>query len=204
MAALGAIPSDAPRGTTRCFGELALDGSITPVRGRAARRHLGDLARPGADLPQGLRAGGGLGLGGDRGARAGEPHPDRQNITSRGTQVLARPVAAVRPRAAGDLPDPEGDQGAGRGAKGARAGARRRPVDTISPDVWPAGRRQVDAAPAPAPRSCRRSRRGSCSRSRMVHRSPGLIQEGKLSDRRGRSARRPPTPQRRRRWWAAA
>ena len=50
MAAMGAIPADALNGFT-VLGELALDGSITLGRRRAARRDGGQWPRTRADLP---------------------------------------------------------------------------------------------------------------------------------------------------------
>ena len=62
MAAIGAIPADALAGFT-VLGELALDGTITAVAGRAARRDRRQCSRARADLPRRLRAGGRLGGG---------------------------------------------------------------------------------------------------------------------------------------------
>jgi len=78
MAAIGAIPSDALEGFT-VLGELALDGTLTPVAGVAAGGGRRQHARTRIDLSRRLRAGGRLGLRGHGGDRANLSDPARQS-----------------------------------------------------------------------------------------------------------------------------
>ena len=98
MAAIGAMPADALDGFT-VLGELALDGAIDAGRGRAAGRRRRQYARPRADLPAPMRAGGRLGVerhGGDRAALA---DPARQSFQGNaGAGAAASRPCARRPR----------------------------------------------------------------------------------------------------------
>ena len=101
MAAIGAIPSDALEGFT-VLGELALDGTLTPVAGVlpaavAANMRGHGLICPAACGPEAAWASGDM--------EVIAPTSLIQLVNHlKGTQVLARPVPAVR-AAARDLPD---------------------------------------------------------------------------------------------------
>jgi Subunit ChlI of Mg-chelatase len=78
MAAIGAIPQAAISGFT-VLGELGLDGSIAAVAG-VLPAAIGANARAGADLPERLRAGSGLGIARDRDRRRAFVDPARQSF----------------------------------------------------------------------------------------------------------------------------
>jgi magnesium chelatase family protein len=101
MAALGAVPGDALAGYV-VIGELALDGTIAAVAGAlpaaiGANAAGKGLICPHASGPEAAWAGSDLDILAPRSLIALANH-------FRGTQVLSRPVAAVRP-APTDLPD---------------------------------------------------------------------------------------------------
>lgn len=101
MAAIGAIPVDALAGYT-VLGELALDGSITPVAGVlpaaiAAYGRGQGLICPAASGPEAAWAAGDLGILAPRSLIQLANH-------FKGTQVMARPQPAVA-RQSGPLPD---------------------------------------------------------------------------------------------------
>ena len=143
MAAIGAMPHDALEGYS-VIGELALDGTISPVAGVLPAAIAANAAGQGLDLPRRLRARGGLGLGRSRHSRAALADPARQSF-----QGKPDPVAA----ATGDSPagrsaaGPARHQGPGERQAGARnrRGRRAQPAHERR-----AGRGQVDARPAPA------------------------------------------------------
>ena len=159
MAAIGAIPHDALAGFT-VLGELGLDGSIAPVAG-VLPAAIGANAR-----------GEGLICPAACGPEAAWASPEIEIVAPRsliqlanhfkGTQVLSRPQPKIR-EAEAPLLDLARHQGPGERQARARDRGGRRPQ---SADDRPARRRQVDAGGAPARRSCRRSRRPSCSKSR--------------------------------------
>jgi magnesium chelatase family protein len=101
MAAIGAIPADALTGMT-VLGELALDGTITPVNGVlpaaiAANARGHGLICPAANGPEAAWAGGDIELLAPVSLLQFTNHV-------RGTQVMARPAPGL-PAARGDIPD---------------------------------------------------------------------------------------------------
>ncbi len=112
MAAIGAIPADALAGYC-VIGELALDGSISRGRGRAAGRRRGQRARAGVDLPG--RVPGRKPAWASRDLDVLAPRSLIQIANHfKGTQVLARPEPAMRAPGGRD----------GRSARCPRAGER--------------------------------------------------------------------------------
>ncbi len=138
MAAIGAIPPDALSGFT-VLGELGLDGSIAPGRGRVAGRDRGQFARGRPDLSRGLR----------RRSRLGEPgHPDRGGeFADPDRQSFPRHAGAVAAVAQSECAERKHARSArhqGPGKRQARARSRRR--RRASPvDDGLARRGQVDA-----------------------------------------------------------
>jgi len=176
MAALGAIPSDALEGYT-VLGELALDGSITPVAGVLPAAISAISRDQGLICPKAC---------GPEAAWASEEIEvlAPENLIQlanhfKGTQVLARPVAAVAARA-GDLPDLKeikGQESAKRALELAAAGGH-----NLLMSGPPGAGKSMLAQRLPSilpPLSPRELLEVS-----MVHSVAGLIQEGKLSDRR--------------------
>jgi magnesium chelatase family protein len=176
MAALGAIPADALEGYT-VLGELALDGTITPVAGvlpaaiAALSREHG-LICPQACGPEAAWA--------SEGIEVLAPGNLIQLANHfKGTQVLAKPVPAVA-ASAGDLPDLreiKGQENAKRALEIAAAGGH-----NLLMSGPPGAGKSMLAQRLPSilpPLSPRELLEVS-----MVHSVAGLIQEGKLSDRR--------------------
>ncbi|GGC45065.1 YifB family Mg chelatase-like AAA ATPase [Chelatococcus reniformis] len=176
MAAIGAIPGDALDGFT-VLGELALDGSISPVAGvlpaaiaAAARGH--GLICPAACGPEAAWAGGEVDIVAPRSLIQLANH-------FKGTQVLARPQPAIA-QAAGPLPDLrdiKGQESAKRvleiaaagghnllmnGPPGAGKSMLAQRLPSILPPLTP--RELLDIS--------------------MVHSVAGLLEEGALTDRR--------------------
>ena len=77
MAAIGAIPADALDGYA-VIGELALDGTISPVAGVLPAAIAANARGLGLICPAACGAGGGLGLGRSRHSRAALADPARQ------------------------------------------------------------------------------------------------------------------------------
>ena len=102
MAAIGAIPADALAGYT-VLGELALDGSITRRRRRAAGRDRAPTRAATASIcPAACGAGGGLGGARHRDPGAALAHPARQPLQGHAGDGPAR---AGRRAGGGGLPD---------------------------------------------------------------------------------------------------
>lgn len=176
MAALGAIPADALEGYT-VLGELALDGTITPVAGVlpaaiAALSRENGLICPKACGPEAAWAS----------AEVEVLAPENLIQLAnhfKGTQVLARPEPAIAARA-GDLPDLreiKGQETAKRVLEIAAAGGH----NLLMSGPPGAGKsmlaqRLPSILPALSPREL--------LEVSMVHSVAGLIEEGKLSDRR--------------------
>ncbi len=142
MAALGAVPADALAGFA-VLGELALDGTIAPVAGALPAAIGANAMGLGLICPHGSGAEAAW-AGRCRDPRAAQPDRDRQPFSRHPGAVAARaggPGAGARPAGHGR------HQGPGERQAGAGGGGRRRPQ---SADGRPAGRRQVDARPAPA------------------------------------------------------
>lgn len=176
MAALGAIPADALDGYT-VLGELALDGSITAVAGVLPAAIAAHARSHGLICPQAC------------GAEAAWASEDVEVLAPanliqlanhfKGTQVLARPVPAIAARA-GDLPDLQeikGQENAKRALELAAAGGH-----NLLMSGPPGAGKSMLAQRLPSilpPLSPRELLEVS-----MVHSVAGLIEEGKLSDRR--------------------
>ncbi|MFN3686847.1 YifB family Mg chelatase-like AAA ATPase [Salinarimonas sp.] len=176
MAALGAIPSDALEGFT-VLGELALDGAITPVAGvlpaaMAAHARGQGLICPHACGPEAAWASSEIEV------LAPENLVQLANHF-KGTQVLARPRPAIA-RASAALPDLreiKGQESAKRVLEIAAAGGH----NLLMSGPPGAGKsmlaqRLPSILPALAPREL--------IEVSLVHSVAGLIEEGKLSDRR--------------------
>lgn len=176
MAAIGAIPSDALAGYT-VLGELALDGSITPVAGvlpaaiAAAARGQG-LICPEKTGPEAAWAGGEIDI-----LAAGSLIQLANHF--KGTQVLRRPEPARRKEAGvlPDLRDIKGQEGAKRALEIAAAGGHH--LLMTGP---PGAGKSMLAARLPSilpPLQPRELLEVS-----MIHSVAGLILDGALTDRR--------------------
>ena len=159
MAAIGAIPADALAGFT-VLGELALDGSITPVAGVLPAAIGANARGQGLDLPGGVRGRGGLGVARHRHPGAALAHPARQPLQGHAGDGPARAGRRGRRRRAAR---PQGHQGPGKRQAHPRDRRRRRPQPA---DERPARAPASRCWRSGCPRSCRRSRRASCSRCR--------------------------------------
>ncbi len=158
MAAIGAIPADALHGFT-VVGELALDGELAPVAG-VLPAAIGANAR-----------GHGLICPAACGAEAAWASPDMPVLAPTsliqlvnhfsGRQILSRPVPRIEGEgpALPDLADVKGQETARRAWRSPRPGAT---ICCSSARPAPASRCWRSACP----RSCRRSPRPSCSKSR--------------------------------------
>jgi magnesium chelatase family protein len=176
MAAMGALPADALGGYT-VLGELALDGAISPVAGvlpaavAAVSRGHG-LICPGPCGPEAAWASGDL--------EVLAPHTLVQLANHmRGVQVMARPKPAVATGAATlpDLRDIKGQESAKRVLEVAAAGGH-----ALLMNGPPGAGKSMLASRLPSilpPLSPRELLDVS-----MVHSVAGLIEEGRLTDRR--------------------
>ncbi|WP_029030416.1 YifB family Mg chelatase-like AAA ATPase [Salinarimonas rosea] len=176
MAALGAIPSDALDGFT-VLGELALDGSITPVAGVLPAAIAAHGRGQGLICPRAC---------GPEAAWASEEMAviAPENLVQlanhfKGTQVLSRPEPAVALRggALPDLAEIKGQENAKRALEIAAAGGH----NLLMSGPPGAGKsmlaqRLPSILPALSPREL--------LEVSMVHSVAGLIEEGQLSDRR--------------------
>lgn len=158
MAVIGAIPADALHGFT-VLGELALDGSITPVAGvlpaaMAAFERQHGLICPEASGPEAAWA--------SRDIEILAPRSLIQLANHfKGAQVMARPEPAIMPVSGSlpDLRDIKGQESAKRTLEIAAAGAHNLLMNGPPGPENPCSR-------SACPRSCRPSRLGSCWRSR--------------------------------------
>ena len=176
MAAIGAIPSDALEGFT-VLGELALDGTLTPVAGVLPAAVAANARGHGLICPR------------QCGPEAAWASEDMEVIAPRsliqlvnhlkGTQVLARPRPAVR-AAAGDLPDladVKGQESAKRALEIAAAGGH-----NLLMNGPPGAGKSMLAARLPSilpPLSPRELLEVS-----MIHSIAGELAGGELTDRR--------------------
>ena len=176
MAAIGAIPPDALEGYA-VLGELALDGSISPVAGvlpaaiAAAARGLG-LICPAATGAEAAWAGEGLDILAPVSLVQIANH-------FKGTQVLSRPRPAIGAEGAAlpDLRDIRGQESAKRALEIAAAGGHH--LLLAGP---PGAGKSMLAARLPSllpPLGARELLEVS-----MVHSVAGLVREGRLTDRR--------------------
>ena len=176
MAAIGALPADALAGYC-VLGELALDGTITPVNGvlpaamAAAARGLG-LICPAATGPEAAWAGGDLDVLAPRSLIQLANH-------FKGTQVMARPVPAIAAPGAPlpDLRDIKGQEGAKRVLEIAAAGGH-----NVLFNGPPGAGKSMLAARLPSilpPLTPRELLAVS-----MIQSVAGELKEGRLSDRR--------------------
>jgi magnesium chelatase family protein len=176
MAAIGAIPQDALDGFT-VLGELALDGTISPVAGVlpaaiAAHARGHGLICPAASGPEAAWAGEAIEIVAPRSLIQIANH-------FKGTQVLARPEPAIR-RAEGTLPDLrdiKGQESAKRVLEIAAAGGHH----LLMSGPPGAGKSMLAARlpsilPPLAPREL--------LEVSMIHSIAGLLAEGALTDRR--------------------
>ncbi|TXN82600.1 YifB family Mg chelatase-like AAA ATPase [Methylobacterium sp. WL8] len=176
MAAIGALPADALAGYC-VLGELALDGTITPVNGvlpaamAASARGLG-LICPAATGPEAAWAGGDLDVLAPRSLIQLANH-------FKGTQVMARPVPAVA--APGpplpDLRDIKGQEGAKRALEIAAAGGH-----NVLFNGPPGSGKSMLAARLPSILSPLTPR--ELLAVSMIQSVAGELKEGRLSDRR--------------------
>ncbi|MDX7950136.1 YifB family Mg chelatase-like AAA ATPase [Lichenihabitans sp. Uapishka_5] len=176
MAAIGAIPPDALAGYT-VIGELALDGTLSPVAGVlpaavAANGRDHGLICPQACGPEAAWA--------SRDLDVLAPSSLIQLANHfKGTQVLSRPEPAMRPAALGlpDLRDVKGQDGAKRALEIAAAGGH-----NILMNGPPGAGKSMLAARLPSilpPLDPRELLEVS-----MIHSVAGLLADGQLSDRR--------------------
>lgn len=176
MAAIGAIPADALEGFT-VLGELALDGSISPVAGVlpaavAANMRGHGLICPFDSGPEAAWASGDLDILAPRSLIQLANH-------FRGTQVLARPRPAMRAPASGlpDLRDIKGQESAKRALEIAAAGGH-----NILLNGPPGSGKSMLAQRLPSilpPLSPRELLEVS-----MIHSVAGILAGGELTDRR--------------------
>jgi magnesium chelatase family protein len=176
MAAIGAIPPDALQGFT-VLGELALDGSISPVAGVLPAAVAAQQREQGLICPA---------SSGSEAAWAGEDIEILAPLSLiqlanhfKGTQLLARPVPAIAPlhTALPDLRDVKGQETAKRALEIAAAGSHNL-LFTGSPGSG----KSMMAARLPSilpPLSPRELLEVS-----MIHSVAGLINQGQLTDRR--------------------
>jgi magnesium chelatase family protein len=176
MAAIGAIPGDALQGFT-VLGELALDGSISPVSGVLPAAVAAQQREQGLICPA---------ASGSEAAWAGEDIDILAPLSLiqlanhfKGTQLLARPVPAIAPlsMALPDLRDVKGQETAKRALEIAAAGSHNL-LFTGSPGSG----KSMMAARLPSilpPLSPRELLEVS-----MIHSVAGLINQGQLTDRR--------------------
>ncbi len=176
MAAIGAIPADALQ-TYTVLGELALDGSITQVAGVLPAAIAANARGQGLICPAGC------------GAEAAWAAQDLDILAPRsliqlanhfkGTQVMARPVPAVRPSVGVelDLRDVRGQESAKRALEIAAAGGH-----NLLMNGPPGAGKSMLAARLPSilpPLSPRELLEVS-----MIHSVAGLLADGALTDRR--------------------
>ena len=176
MAAMGAIPADALAGYT-ILGELALDGTITPVAGClpaavAANARGHGLICPSACGPEAAWASSDLDIIAPRSLIQLANH-------FKGTQVLSRPLPAMRAKGAPqpDLAEIKGQESAKRALEIAAAGGHH-----LLMSGPPGAGKSMLAARLPSilpPLSPRELLEVS-----MVHSVAGLLAGGELTDRR--------------------
>ncbi len=176
MAAIGALPSDALDGFT-VLGELALDGTLTPVAGVLPAAVAANMRGQGLICPA------------QCGPEAAWASQDMEIVAPRsliqlanhlkGTQVLARPAPAVRPLAQDlpDLRDVKGQESAKRALEIAAAGGH-----NLLMNGPPGAGKSMLAARLPSilpPLTPRELLEVS-----MIHSVAGQIAGGELTDRR--------------------
>jgi magnesium chelatase family protein len=176
MAAIGAIPADALEGFT-VLGELALDGTVTAVSGVlpaavAAQQREQGLICPAASGPEAAWAGEDIDILAPVSLIQLANH-------FKGTQILARPKPAIAAPVTGlpDLRDVKGQEAAKRALEIAAAGGHNLLLQG-SPGAGKSmlAQRLPSILPPLSPREL--------LEVSMIHSVAGLIEEGRLTDRR--------------------